>query len=100
MARPKSKQVTVEGLKHVSEPGHLVTRANKDRAQDRGKAGYTVRDIDKIDAISIEMAHCTAFAGRNEALQMIASMAHAGYRQWGDGFLAEVRGWMERVDAQ
>lgn len=100
MARPKSKSVTVDGIKHASDPGHLTLRANKDRALDRGKSGYTIRDIDKIDAISVEMAHCTAFAGRTEALQMVGSLARAGYRQWGDEWLAEVRRWVEAVDAQ
>lgn len=91
MSRSKTKSVSLDGIKHACEPGYIETRACKDAAQRQ----YKVKGLDKHDAISLEVAYCTAFLSRNEALQMAVSIAHAGARQWGEEFVNDVTRLLE-----
>lgn len=93
MARSKTKSVSLDGIKNEMVPGHLETRACKDKT----RRDYHIKDIQKMDAISFEMAYCMAFLDRNEALQLIASLTNAGHKQWGSGFTDEVQVWLEAV---
>ncbi len=93
MTRSKSKPVSLDGIKHAMGPGHIETRACKDK----GRRDYHIKDIQKMDAVSVEMNHCTAFMGENEALQLVVSLAKAGHTQWGDDWLAQVERWLEGI---
>jgi len=93
MARSKTKSVSLDGIKNAMAPGHLETRACKDKS----RRDYHIKDIQKMDAISFEMANCMAFLGQNEALQLIVSLTKAGHKQWGQEFVDEVQVWMEAV---
>ncbi|MFN3075967.1 MAG: hypothetical protein ABT940_03615 [Alphaproteobacteria bacterium] len=93
MARSKTKPVSLDGIKHAMAPGHLETRACKDKT----RRDYHIKDIQKMDAISFEMNHCMAFLDQNEALQLIASLTKSGYQQWGEPFLDQVQTWIEAV---
>lgn len=93
MARSKTKSVSLDGIKNAMAPGHLETRACKDTA----RRDYHIKDVQKMDAISFEMAHCLAFLDQNEALQLILSLTKAGHAQWGGEFLDQVQAWSEAV---
>ena len=51
----------------------------------------------KHNAVSMELHHCTAFFDRNEALQVVISLAHAGAQQWGHPFIADCQRLMEAI---
>ena len=91
--RRKTKSVTLDGIKHVTNPGYLETRACKDTDQRQ----YQVKGLEKFDAISLEIAYCTAYMGRNEALQFACSVAHAGSKQWGTEFVEDIERLLEHM---
>ena len=93
MTRSKTKSVSLDGIKNAMAPGHLETRACKDKS----RRDYHIKDIQKMDAISFEMAYCMAFLDQNEALQLIVSLTKAGHKQWGETFIDDVLVWMEAV---
>ena len=94
MTRSKTKSVSLDGIKNAMTPGHLETRACKDKT----RRDYHIKDIQKMDAISFEMAYCMAFLDQNEALQLIVSLTKAGHKQWGQEFIYDVQNWIEAVD--
>jgi len=98
MSRPKSKPVTVDGLKYGMGSGEIISRSCKDREHDKGHETYRVKDIHKVDAVTFEVNHCFAFFSANEARQVLGSLAHAGYRQWGGDWLRSVQASLEQME--
>jgi len=69
--------------KHLLTPGTITT---KPRSKD--------------DAVSLEMHYCTAYLSRKEALQVLMSLAHAGYKQWGLEFIQDSQRWLNHISRQ
>jgi len=92
--RSRTKAVTLEEAKHYMEPGFLEARA----CCDPRRREHNIDGLQKMDAITFEVNHCTAFMSDNEALQLVVSLSKAGHTQWGDEWLGRVRTWLERIE--